>query len=435
LVRVSCVEFSPDSQLLLVADYGRTTRIYDAATGALAAPPLQHPYGVLDAAFGPDGRRIATACEDGQVRLWEAATGAPLAPPMRVDPLLHRVRFVDEHRVVAISERSWSVLDFSPDSREIADLRRIARVLSCSDLEPSRGLEPLDAPAFLAAWRALREHDPEAVAVTEPQAIAWHEARAEDGLRDQQWDAAAFHFGQLIEAEPARADHRRHRGDAFALAGDWERAAADYADAVERDPDDAEALARLALLRLELGDADAYRSACSELLDRFGDTDDPESAAAVVLACTAVPDATDDPGRLPRLAEVAATVDPGATWTASAQAAAFLRAGDATTAAPFIRAAALGDLGSTREFSPASRIEARSLLAIGEHHLGHPDAARRWLDSIDESLGPGSEDGLAAQYGQPWDRLLHARLLRREAEALLDAASPDPDNRTEDDGP
>lgn len=72
---VNSIEFSPDGRLLLSASDDGAARLWDAAEGVVAVPPLNHGARVYQACFSPDGRRVLTLGEDGRARLWEAESG------------------------------------------------------------------------------------------------------------------------------------------------------------------------------------------------------------------------------------------------------------------------------------------------------------------------------------------------------------------------
>src|SRR5262249_36320251 len=94
-------------------------------------------------------------------------------------------------------------------------------------------------------------------------ARAWHRDAAAASGKQRQWFAAAFHLGQLLAARPVEAELYRRRGRAFAELGRWDRADADYAQAIARGARGANLWYGQALLRLRAGDRAGYRTACT----------------------------------------------------------------------------------------------------------------------------------------------------------------------------
>jgi tetratricopeptide (TPR) repeat protein len=151
---------------------------------------------------------------------------------------------------------------------------------------------------------------------------------------------------------------------------------------------------------------------------RFGGTAAPEVASRVVYACVMAPEAGVDPGRLVRLGETAL---PWVKGNARVLGAALYRAGRFDEA--------------IRQFDEAHK-EFRPFawdwlyLAMAHHGLGHADAARRCLDKAEGWIADAERQAQAGQadvWTGGWcERLVEVPRLRREAEALLDAASATP---------
>jgi WD40 repeat protein/serine/threonine protein kinase/tetratricopeptide (TPR) repeat protein len=122
---VETVVFNPDGRLIFTGNVGGTGRLWDAVTGKPVGAPLQHPAGKVCAAFSPDGKKVWTGTSDGNVRGWETATGTLL-----VTHLCH--------------DRSISALALSRDGKTMltGSLDGTARLWDVSDKVKPKG-EPL----------------------------------------------------------------------------------------------------------------------------------------------------------------------------------------------------------------------------------------------------------------------------------------------------
>ena len=87
--------------------------------------------------------------------------------------------------------------------------------------------------------------------------------------------------------------------------GRWDEATAEYAKAIGLRPADYRPWYYYTRVRLAVGDSKGYRKACEDLLERFGQTEDPGTANIVAWTLTVVPNATTDFDRPLRLAEKA----------------------------------------------------------------------------------------------------------------------------------
>ena len=97
---VNDAEFSPDGKWVLSASDDHTARIWDAVSGELRIPPLQHASAVHHAGFSSDSRWVVTASADHTARVWDAATGKPRTPSLRHNASVNFATFSQDGRLV-----------------------------------------------------------------------------------------------------------------------------------------------------------------------------------------------------------------------------------------------------------------------------------------------------------------------------------------------
>ena len=77
--KVTSLDISPDSRMLLTTSADKTARIWDSQSGRLIAVLRGHEGAIQSGRFSKDGGRVVTASLDGTARLWDAASGAEIA--------------------------------------------------------------------------------------------------------------------------------------------------------------------------------------------------------------------------------------------------------------------------------------------------------------------------------------------------------------------
>ena len=225
--------FSPDGKRIVTASEDFTARVWEAATGKLLLPPLQHRAQVYEACFSADGRWIVTTCRDGTARVWDAESGEAITPPLQHSWESLYTRFVVDNRakitrtyvqfiahdraIVTRTATGESVVwELPGDPHPLEDLAPLAQLLSGHQRDFTGGVLPQTREALSKHWERLRALYPADFTVSENEVVAWHQREAEASekmakasekmgeasAKAAQWRAAVFHWDRLIEIKP-----------------------------------------------------------------------------------------------------------------------------------------------------------------------------------------------------------------------------------------
>ena len=184
------------------------------------------------------------------------------------------------------------------------------------------------------------------------------------------------------EAENAMSDVPPHRsaasiysvlGKVDAIRGHWKRALTNYSIVVQLLPEDPFAYHQLPALLLKLGDTEGYRRHCQKLLQKFGDTSDPNIAERTVKACLILPQPGVDFATMSQLADIAVAAGPAHRdfpFFQLAKGLSEFRQGRFASAIDWLKpvAAEQGD--------PNRSVQASMVLAMAQHRLNQLDEAR-----------------------------------------------------------
>ena len=217
-------------------------------------------------------------------------------------------------------------------------------------------------------------------------------------------------------------------GDAHARQGRWKEAAADYAAAIERKPEDVMLWLRAAPLHILAGETERYQTHCREMIRRFGGGS-PNSVAKTLTACVLLPHAV-DLSELPLRAYQQALEDPSAEdslkgWGFTDMALAAYRTGSHEEALRWVRKAQ-----SSQAYGRIRQLRVRALLAqaMAEHRSGRAEPAREALAQAGQLIDEHLPQLASGQLGGGWHDWLIAEILRREAAELIagpaEAATP-----------
>jgi WD40 repeat protein len=400
--------------------------LFDTATGRAVhtwrAPITRTPKGFwpvpCDLTFSPDGRHLVSARHDGTVQGWDTGTGRELFT-LRV-PAVHPEQMVSgpdilRHTGVAnvtpVVEAEQIVL--GPGTR-LALLSWTVRGYECAVTVwdsaagkvvgthrlavPSSRLVRLAPKGDFLVWLPVNDRMPHLVLLS-----LW------DDPPPAPVPPPDYFRAVVSDSVTARREFEKALARLHENWKSWRGV---------KHPDDPELLLwdrefRVFHTRYIGGEWPIYHSVSSpvlgynRLLERFGGTDDPSTAAAVVRTCNLLPEAVSPPGRVLPLAERAAAADPKSALHVSRHGAALYRAGEHKRAVARLNEAVRlhGKGGTAYDWL---------FLAMAHHKLDwRGPEARRWLARAVRFL-----EGAEAKRLSPEDRL-ELEMLRRQAEPEL----------------
>lgn len=195
--------FSPEGKRVLTVSDDTTVRVWDSETGRPLLR-LDHGAQLTEARFSPDGRWIVTACQDKTARIWDAENGEPVTPPLVHPYWFMHVQFAAGAKAVVTrtSGGGSAFWKLQMDEHPIADLTRLAQLLSGHQSDYTGEVLPQPRHALRDAWQKLRSSHPGDFVVTRREIVGWHTREAEASEKENQWAAARFHWEQLLRVEP-----------------------------------------------------------------------------------------------------------------------------------------------------------------------------------------------------------------------------------------
>jgi serine/threonine protein kinase len=224
-------------------------------------------------------------------------------------------------------------------------------------------------------------------------------------------------FAPGDEKQPWAARFLRGRGAWNARQGDWENAIADFSKALDLEPDNPESYDALAPLLAQSGAPDAFGRHCARFLARFGATNDPSILRLVAKDCLLAPLSGTDTGTVAALARRAVATGTNDNLLYNDQLTLGLaeyRQGHYAEAADWTGKALAGSGQNA-----CCAAQACAALAMAQQQLQQTDNARATLAQgaqIMETKMPKLESG---DLGPEWSQWLTARVLMREAAALV----------------
>ncbi len=388
------------------------------------------------------------------------------------------------------ASRSKSVLDLTPDARPVADLQKLARLLSGRQIEDLAGAVPAGFSEQQTAWLTLKGKWPELPGSPSVPADRWHAHEAMEAERYGRWHAAVVHLDPLVAASPGDSALLRRRAEALARIGRFDRAAEDFGRVRGGDLFHPDVRQAIAVLSAWCRDARAYQALSTTIFRSLPAVAFParfisvgaDLASPLVLAPVDAAWARE----LLALAERRLGASRDEPAPLAFRGAVRYRAGDVPGASRDLRDSVAAYGRKLRDLSRFTRVADPIVtdstqvtpscnegtprewvfLAMVEYRLGHVETARAWLvktshwlematrDPPDpaalgglsdpgmrailrmtrgvrmrpEMMGPGASRYLTEPYLGTWRQLLALRVLVREATALVSGEGDLPDD-------
>ncbi|MBX3439089.1 MAG: tetratricopeptide repeat protein, partial [Planctomycetaceae bacterium] len=216
----------------------------------------------------------------------------------------------------------------------------------------------------------------------------------------------------LVKILPNAASHQS-RAHGFARVEKWDRAAEDFSTSIKLGTAHSVNWYHLALVQLAENDQAAFRTTCSEMLAKFADTEDAETAYSTAWTCALAPDALSDFTPAIQLAERASHLDADNVKYAAVLGAIEFRAGRFDSAKALLESAYRRQTPEDApQFSPAYLA---FVLALIHHQLGHADEVQQWFRKGIEAADPELHAPAEQHFKIPWNRRLTLKLLKNEA--------------------
>ncbi len=403
---VLCADFSPDGNLVAAGYQFQWVAVWDVATGKIKLQFSQPPamLNIVSLKFSPDGKVLAAGSENGMVTLWDVERG---------------------QRIAACKGHASSVpaLTFSPDGEVLATFGT-DRTVRFWDWRTGQERMTLSGHGG-RSYRIQFSPDGKTLATSAGDSVRlWRAATAPEAAAPRSADVPSSY--ERIEVDPpASAAGLRNSAESFIRCGLLQEAAADFARAIElEDSRDSLQFFLHAFLRVYVADIPGYQKACRRMLEKFGDSTDPEEWNRVGAALSVSPEAGVEPSRAVALLE-RAVADNKWVYRQAYLGIAHYRAGQFERA----KSALEGSLAIDARWNPPW---VHSALAMAWHRLGRRERALAALETARSAREERVESILAGAVGYwpcPWWDAAYAELLYSEAYSQIHGSPPLEDPR------
>ena len=443
---IRSVSFLADGRTIVSGGDDKAIRFWDTVTGREIGSPITFLEPVDRIVVCPDGRSLILEGADGHGQFWDVASRKPVGTIRTFDPKLFFASPSPDGRFYLMSDeitrlykaiepeqtptealagwvsaRTGLSLDAQgtivplpvPDlvlgstressrpagwhSRAAAELTfRGNHAAALWHLARLKANQPDDGRSDALLWETLTtlgqtaEADRVKARAGQIRAAQWDAYRSLEDLSHDRWAEAAAGLDRVIASNPPNAAFFHDaRAQARAQLEDWRGASADTAAGNWRQQRQFHELENLALIALVAEDHRFYR----EIVERFVQPwlDNPQSIKSfpqsfMALLATLGPDGVDDPSRIIALTE------PGVKDMTPMTSEIYILAHSMA----LYRAGRLGEVIDLLSVSPIGRkcedfVEARAILAMSHHRLGHQREAMDYMKLLENAPPESSQ--------------------------------------------
>jgi serine/threonine protein kinase/WD40 repeat protein len=434
--------FSPDRRVIALELTPGEISLLDLSTReilAKLADPHLDPTSWLG--FSPDGGQlVSVSAFPGVIHVWELGGLRRKLANLGLDKGLPRFSLSKSSSVtsspcasiaVDLGDLPWELPAFRPDQRgSKVGLYTLLLALNPWNYQPyfQRGRILLQMGQiqkamedFQTAWLLRPPVHQRQAAILVGRAEAFRRLRNHAAAIADLRQALALGPEMPRDVLAPLADALLERGWAFGDSGQWQSAAADYAEAFRHHVTESlPAWFEHATLRMAAGDQAGYRRICRQLLERFRNSTDADEIAFLAHTCVLGPDALTDKALILKLTQrrfdMTSAPSPHHTWSVHVLGLGYYRAGQYQKA--------VGQLHSWFEANQGWQEEVLNRLVLGMAYqkLGNEMQARRCLVQADAFIRENAERAAAAGKSVPpgwrWRDWLAVYILRNEFEIL-----------------
>lgn len=173
--KLTNVRWSPDGREVLTFGSPRNIKLWNAATGVLAHPPMEFGRSTIEwASYSPDGRFVFAHDLAGWLRVWDAKTSEPVTPIFHHAERVNLSAMTGTNRLLSISYpnrfapgdpnavnlniiRVWELQE---TKLPVATIAEYARLLAGRKLGPQGVFQTLDGHELAALYQSLRTNRP-----------------------------------------------------------------------------------------------------------------------------------------------------------------------------------------------------------------------------------------------------------------------------------